>query len=100
MKPMSLRIVLVCFFFSFLSFFFLLQLLMLFLAILSKEKLQCLGTTMFLKKMFGIHYYLNIEKSEKCETGHVMNAIMGVCIIFCFHIEFHIDMLPFSTYLR
>ena len=38
------------------------------IAIMSKGKLQCLGTTIFLKKMFGINYYLNFEKSEKCDT--------------------------------
>lgn len=58
------------------SFFFLF--ILLFLAIMAEGEIQCLGTTMFLKKMYGINYYLNIEKGEDCIYTDVMGAICEV----------------------
>ncbi len=34
------------------------------IAIMSKGSIQCLGSSLFLKNRFGVHYYLNIEKFD------------------------------------
>lgn len=56
--------------------------------IMSKGSLQCLGTTMFLKKMMGINYYLTIEKSEDCVSADVMTSITTVLYLLLLAIYF------------
>lgn len=53
--------------------------------IMSEGKLKCGGTSMFLKRNFGIGYYLNVEKGLKFDTnsflGFVQSHISGAIVL-------------------
>jgi ATP-binding cassette subfamily A (ABC1) protein 3 len=45
------------------------------IAIMSEGKIQCIGSSLFLKNRFGIGYNLKIEKNNKCDPKEVDNFI-------------------------
>ena len=45
------------------------------IAIMSEGKIQCIGSSLFLKNRFGIVYNLKIEKNNKCDPKEVDNFI-------------------------
>lgn len=45
--------------------------------IMSEGKLKCGGTSMFLKRNFGIGYYLNVEKGMKFSTDYFLEFVQS-----------------------
>ena len=46
--------------------------------IMANGKLKCLGSTLFLKNRFGVHYYLNVERKEETEVSSVESIVSEV----------------------
>eukprot|EP01119_Soliformovum_irregulare_P017046 TRINITY_DN5019_c0_g1_i1.p1 TRINITY_DN5019_c0_g1~~TRINITY_DN5019_c0_g1_i1.p1 ORF type:complete len:1613 (+),score=493.75 TRINITY_DN5019_c0_g1_i1:36-4841(+) len=44
-------------------------------AIMAKGQLKCLGSPLFLKNKFGVHYYLNVEKKENFEISQLEELV-------------------------
>jgi ABC-type multidrug transport system ATPase subunit len=45
------------------------------IAIMSNGKIQCLGSSLFLKSRFGVHYYLNVEKENEEKSDALDKAV-------------------------
>ncbi|XP_047474330.1 phospholipid-transporting ATPase ABCA3-like [Penaeus chinensis] len=47
-------------------------------AIVSKGKLRCCGSSLFLKNKFGLGYHLTLVVSDDCDTNNVQNIVQSV----------------------
>ena len=45
------------------------------IAIMAKGKLVCSGSSLFLKKRYGVGYHMNMVKTERCDSNAVASLI-------------------------